>query len=180
MIGFATELFRGGAVFRPETLGPLNVWSVFGGGAIWQDSAGTVPAVANGPVGRLVGSLGAGRDLVQSTAATKPTLSASARALSFDGIDDYLVASVAGYPGLREVHVATTLPPAFVGDTYQGVFGARKADFTQLSYLVVAQVAGVHQLWAGAGTTQLKISNGIAALMGTRCVLGYSHDGSTV
>ncbi|WP_162265873.1 hypothetical protein [Celeribacter ethanolicus] len=144
-----------------------------------QDTAMTIPVTMDGdPVGAVRDKRGQGLYLRQSTASSRPTLAANA--LSFDGVDDYLVASVAGYPGIREVHVATTLPPAFVGDAYQGLFGARTQYNTQISYLVVAQVAGVHQLWAGAGTTQLKISNGIAALMGTRCVLGYSHDGSTV
>jgi hypothetical protein len=180
MIGFAPGLCQGGAAFHPETLGPTGYWSVFGGGRIWQDGASTLSAVENGSVGRIAGALGASRDLVQATAANMPKLEAGKRAIKFDGVDDFLAVSTAGYPAVREVHITTTLPATFSGEIYQCLFGAREANYTLLSYLVVCKADGIPQLWAGAGTVQLKVTGNTAALMGTRCVLGYSHDGTTV
>ena len=65
--------------------------------SIFQDSAGTVPAAVDGPVGRLADKSGRGNHAVQAVAAARPTLrSESGRLyLEFDGVDDCLRAAFA-------------------------------------------------------------------------------------
>ena len=59
---------------------------------VWQDAAGTTPATAGDPVGRIDDKSGNGNHATQSTATARPTLQTSGGLyyLDFDGVDDYL------------------------------------------------------------------------------------------
>lgn len=101
----------GSTAFDPLTLGPHAWWRVVPG-KIWQDTAGTVAATADGdPVGRVDDLSGAGRHLLQSTAAARPVLRISAGKywLEFDGVDDRL----------RVTWTAISQPVTRIGSLYQ-------------------------------------------------------------
>lgn len=102
--GFGPELGlrqrRGAAAFDPASL--------FAGGAAgalyevspsfaWQDQAGTIPAAAGDPVGRLTDRSGNGNHALQPGAAARPVLRQEGGQfyLEFDGIDDFLQAAFA-------------------------------------------------------------------------------------
>ena len=65
---------------------------------VWQDAAGTTPATAGDPVGRIDDKSGNGNHATQSTSTARPTLQTSGGLyyLDFDGVDDQLIAT--GYP----------------------------------------------------------------------------------
>lgn len=61
---------------------------------LWQDTAGTVPAVVGDPVGRIDDKSGNGNNAIQGTAANRPILRQDADGayyLEFDGSNDHLV-----------------------------------------------------------------------------------------
>lgn len=65
---------------------------------VFQDSAGSIPALAAGqPVGKIAPVVGAGFELTQAIAASRPTLVKVANRLGFlfDGVDDFLQGSSA-------------------------------------------------------------------------------------
>ena len=66
--------------------------------SMWQDSAGTVPAAVNQPVGRVDDKSGNGNHAVQATASARPILrnDGTNYYLEFDGVDDRLVAPYSG------------------------------------------------------------------------------------
>lgn len=101
MLGFGLGVNRigggGGGDFNPASL--------FGGAqgayydpsdlaSMWQDSARTVPAVVDQPVGAIDDRSGNGNHAVQATTAAKPILRQSGALywLEFDGVDDKLTA----------------------------------------------------------------------------------------
>ena len=66
--------------------------------SLWQDVAGTVPAIAGQPVARIDDLSGNGHHCVQPTLAARPTLTADSQGrpcLEFDGVDDILRAPFA-------------------------------------------------------------------------------------
>lgn len=97
--------------FTPLSLSPFAWWRVIPG-SIWQDTAGTVAATADGdPVGRVDDLSTNGRHLLQSTAAARPVLRTSAGKywLEFDGTDDRL----------RVTWTAVSQPVTRIGSLYQ-------------------------------------------------------------
>lgn len=106
-------LVRGSSAgaFSPLALAPFAWWRVALGN-VWQDTAGTVAATADGdPVGRVDDLSTNGRHLLQSTAAARPVLRTSAGKywLEFDGTDDRL----------RVTWTAISQPVTRIGSLYQ-------------------------------------------------------------
>jgi len=64
---------------------------------VWQDAAGTTPATAGDPVGRIDDKSGNGNHATQSTSTARPTLQTSGGLyyLDFDGVDDWMRAILA-------------------------------------------------------------------------------------
>jgi hypothetical protein len=64
---------------------------------VWQDAAGTIPATAGDPVGRIDDKSGNGNHATQSTPTARPTLQTSGGLyyLDFDGVDDALLTTFA-------------------------------------------------------------------------------------
>jgi len=172
---------RTGPAMRPETLRPSFMLAVTGGGGMWQDGVGSLPAGAGAPVARIAAASGFGI-ATQSAAAARPILSTALTALAFDGVDDCLVSNNPGHGNLREVHIAVKLPTSFNGrpDTYQTLFGSRSGSNTEMSFTTIVWRLGRHELWARAGTASLELTSGIDALMGGWHVLGFSHDGTVI
>lgn len=86
----------------PETLSQLFAAGETGGwydpsdlASMWQDSAGTIAAAVNSPVGKINDKSGRGNHLTQATAASCPILrqSGSLYYLEFDGVDDSIGAA---------------------------------------------------------------------------------------
>lgn len=88
-----------------QVFGPLsfNVLSLFANGeqgcwldfsdtsTLFQDSAGTIPAVLNSPVGKILDKSGRGNHFIQATAPARPILKQDAAGLYYlewDGVDD--------------------------------------------------------------------------------------------
>lgn len=63
--------------------------------SMWQDSAGTVAAAVNSPVGKINDKSGNAKHLSQATSAARPMLRQAGATyyLEFDGVDDVLVSS---------------------------------------------------------------------------------------
>ncbi len=64
--------------------------------SMFQDSAGTLPAVVDGPVGRINDKSGRGNHATQGVAGSRPTLRSEGGGrlyLEFDGVDDDLISS---------------------------------------------------------------------------------------
>lgn len=99
--------FRGGpfeASPRGQVYSPATLFAAGEEGAwydpsdldtLWQDAAGTTPAIVDGPVGRMDDKSGRGNHLTQTIAAARPTLRqvGAVYYLEFDGVDDHLVRS---------------------------------------------------------------------------------------
>lgn len=88
--------------FSPLRLPGLALW-LKADGTLWQDSARTTPAAADGdPVGAWDDASGNGRHVVQATAGSRPTLKLAIQngrpVLRFDGVDDWL-GFAAGFGG---------------------------------------------------------------------------------
>jgi hypothetical protein len=117
----------GGSLLVNPTAGtPYSPTTLFAGGeegfffdvsdlsTVWEDSAGTVPASVDGPVGRVTDKSGRGRNVTQGTTANKPTLRTGGGLywLEFDGVDDHIAtvsfASVGAGPHAAGVAIYPT------------------------------------------------------------------------
>lgn len=82
--------------FTPAALfssGEAGVWLEPSDTTCFQDAAGTTPAGAGDPVGRITDLSGNGNHATQSTSASRPTLQQTADGLwylDFDGVDDVI------------------------------------------------------------------------------------------
>lgn len=84
--------------FSPDDLTGLQIW-VKADGTLWQDSARTVPAVANNdPIGCWDDASGNGVNLLQATAGARPLYKTGIQnglpGVQFDGTNDFLMAAV--------------------------------------------------------------------------------------
>ncbi len=88
-------LGSGAAAFSPATLftgGVQGAWyDPSDLSSMWQDSAGTVPAAVDSPVGKINDKSGNGNHATQATTARKPILRQAGAVyyLEFDGVDDF-------------------------------------------------------------------------------------------
>lgn len=99
-IGIGLTLTGSRNLFSPSSLfaaGEQGAWyDPSDIGSMFQDSAGTTPAVVGQPVGKINDKSGKGNHATQATAASRPTLQQDASGyyyLSFDGTDDSLATS---------------------------------------------------------------------------------------
>ncbi len=98
MIGLAIGMSPGRRTgYDPGTLfagGMSGIWiDPSDGRTMFQDAAGTVPAVVGGPVGRVTDKSGRGNHATQTVADARPVLRRDAdgrHCLEFDGVDDFL------------------------------------------------------------------------------------------
>lgn len=100
--GGASGLIAGsGGIIPPPPFSPADLFLSSEQGAwydpsdlstMWSDTAGTVPAVIDGPVARIDDKSGRGNFLIQATAAAQPILRSAGGLfwLEFDGVDDGL------------------------------------------------------------------------------------------
>jgi hypothetical protein len=95
--GFGFAARRRGGPFHPAQLfaaGEQGLWfDPSEPGTLFEDSAGTIAAVVDGPVGRIADKSGRGNHAVQANAASRPLLRQDGdgrRYLEFDGTDDAL------------------------------------------------------------------------------------------
>lgn len=87
---FGRRRFTPSALFRS---GEAGIWLEPSVTSCFQDAAGTTPAGAGDPVGRINDLSGNGHHATQSTSASRPTLQQTAGGLwylDFDGVDDVL------------------------------------------------------------------------------------------
>ena len=78
-LGFGVGMRAGGArPFDPRALfaggAPGGWWDAGDGGTLFADAMGGVPAMVDGPVGRVGDGSGRGNALTQGAAASRPTL----------------------------------------------------------------------------------------------------------
>lgn len=115
-LGLGLTMRRGGgATFNPATLfaaGEVGAWyDPSDLSTMFQDSAGTIPAVVNQPVGRINDKSGNARHAVQATTAAKPVLRlvGGKYYLEFDGVDDWAGASFVAATFTATMDVMTTM-----------------------------------------------------------------------
>jgi hypothetical protein len=108
---------------------------------VWQDAAGTTPATAGDPVGRIDDKSGNGNHATQSTSTARPTLQTSGGLyyLDFDGVDDFMRSS--SFPAIAQPISAAlgfraSAIPKFIIDGH---------DANQFS-LITVNVGGVDKL----------------------------------
>ena len=104
----SNQLIFGGGAAPPPTYSPAELFQSGEAGiwydyqdfsSMWQDSAGTVPAAVNQPVGRVDDKSGNGNHKIQATAAARPILRDDGTGhyyLEHDGVDDRMVAPYSG------------------------------------------------------------------------------------
>lgn len=103
MLGIGVQVTRAAvparqtAVFDPASLFAAGEaggwWDPSDLSSMFQDSAGTIAAAVDGPVGRISDRSGRSHHLVQASAAARPTLRQDVggrRYLQFDGVDDQM------------------------------------------------------------------------------------------
>lgn len=84
-------------------------------GSMFEDAAGTIPALVDGRVGRIEDKSGNGNHAVQNSPWARPILrldSTSRPYLEFDGVDDVLVS---GLTGLGRDDIAATVACGYLG-----------------------------------------------------------------
>jgi hypothetical protein len=83
---------------------------------VWEDSAGTIPASVDGPVGRITDKSGRGRHATQGTTANKPTLRSGGGLywLEWDGFDDGMLTASYAFAGAGPHSAAAGFRPATV------------------------------------------------------------------
>lgn len=91
----ASAMQKAAAGLDPSTIQNLICWLKADNGQLFQDSARTTPAIANGdPVGSWSDLSGNGKHFSQATSTKRPTLQKNVLGgypvLRFDGLDDYL------------------------------------------------------------------------------------------
>lgn len=100
--GAPYRTIQGGlAAWTPANITTILWYDVSDLNSMFQDAAGTVPAVVGQPVGRINDKSGNGRHRTQATSSAKPTLrqNGSKYRLEYDGVDDGLAYNL-GVPGL--------------------------------------------------------------------------------
>lgn len=141
-LGSGLGLPSGSNSFHPATLfanGEQGAWyDPSDLSTMFQDAAGTIPAVADGAIGLILDKSGRGNHLSQATAAAKPILRQAGGLyyLDFDGVDDCFVTSsevdlsssdkLMLWAGMRKTGQATTA--GFVETGLAGV-GADDGSF---------------------------------------------------
>lgn len=116
------------STFSPRSIPGLALW-LDGARGLWQDSARTTPATADGdPVGAWDDQSGNGRNATQATASKRGTLKLGIvngrQVVRFDGTDDFL-ATAANFvlSGNTSFTAFATTATAALDATYRGVFG---------------------------------------------------------
>lgn len=119
---------RGGGAFTPASLfasSESGAWyDPSDLATLWQDTAGTTPAVVNSTVARMDDKSGNGFHMLQATAASQPTLrqSGSTYYLEFDGVADIMRCA--------------TAPALYTASGYFAAFGHRAIVAALDKYLV--------------------------------------------
>jgi hypothetical protein len=96
--------------FSPTDIAGCKLW-LAADGTLWQDSARTTPATADGdPVGAWDDASGGGNHATQATAGFRPLLKTaivnSKPVIRFDGTDDFLSAAIAADASVTAFFVA--------------------------------------------------------------------------
>lgn len=145
----------------------FNPLSLFSGGngvwydpsdlsTMWQDTAGTIPAVVNSLVARIDDKSGSGRNGTQAVAGQCPILRLDAGLrpyLEFDGVDDLLVFTTFG--GSQ-----TTI--AVVGSLRSAAGAVNKIGFEIANQVIYMQLA-ISQKWGGLNTAEVTSSSSAAS-----------------
>ncbi|MCZ4343146.1 hypothetical protein O4H52_16125 [Sphingomonadaceae bacterium G21617-S1] len=165
-LGAGCGLPSGGNGFHPASLfanGEQGAWyDPSDLSTMFQDPAGTIPAVVDGAIGLIRDKSGHGNHASQSTAASKPTLRQSGGLyyLEFDGVDDFLSTNAIDFSstnkatvwlGLRKIIDTTAciveltangdvndggfyIVPVSVGQVYKISVGGNSGTKNQRSY----------------------------------------------
>lgn len=148
---------------------PSNIGSMF------QDIAGTIPAVVGQPVGKMLDLSGNGHHLVQATANKCPTLQLASGLyyLQFDGSnDDLATAAAVDFSASSSIGVALAFTPTSTSDGLLMEFGpntnsiAKTFNFVGINDSAAGHVsAGVNGSAIGAlQTTSSSLGNGVTSL----------------
>lgn len=167
--------------FNLEDLSGITSWyDADDTATLYQDVGQVTPVTTYGQsVALVLDKSQNGFDLTQVSASSQPTyqMSGGGDVLDFDGADDFLMAGQ-GHGSVREVHFLVQLPTAFSVFTYQAIIASRTFISTEMSALYVTRGHdGIHRIEARGGTKVVRTGN-VIDLMGSRVMLGYSHDGT--
>lgn len=123
---------------------------------VWQDDAGTIPALPGDPVGRIDDLLSTGNNATQTSEDARPTLSASS--LVFDGTDDYLQITEGLYDAGGGVLVISTSAGAQEGRRLfsEGNSGASGPFYTLINGRVLAPTSMCSQIRDDTNTQQVE------------------------
>jgi hypothetical protein len=139
---------------------------------VWQDSAGTIPATAGDPVGRIDDKSGNNNHATQSTPTARPTLQVSGGLyyLDFDGVDDFIekgaFSSIQSQPN--------TLAVAWKFDSLVATFSVI-FDSDPSGRHLFREGSGIYTLFSGAA-----VSFGTADLLSNVAVVHFNSPQSTV
>jgi hypothetical protein len=167
-----------------------SAWSpstLFGGGAqgawydpsdlssMWQDSAGTIAAAVNAPVGRIDDKSGNGHHLSQSTSGKRPYLrqSGSLHYLDFDGVDDRLFSAAFSASFAQSNMIALAAKTDSTGPDYLVVDST--TDGSRNTIALSNYNAGKWVAWSGSEEVPL----GSASTSATQIVIATLNGSST-
>ena len=135
--GFPSPFGRRRSAWSPTSLfanGEAGALYLPGPDTCFQDAAGTIPAGNGDPVGHLADLSGNGNHATQATSAARPTLTQDVSGnwyLDFDGVDDYLTATISDYATATEAayYAAYSTPAAQTPDGEQPYLATFSTDF---------------------------------------------------
>lgn len=157
-------------VFTPTTLTPAAWYDPSDLSTVFQDTAGTTPAIAGQPVGRLNDKSGNGRHLLQATAANRPILTEAGGLfyLQFDKLSDSMAALF-----------SIPQPWERVSGIYMGDWTANRRIFdggsTVAGTLLQTGVSPAFAMFDGSAITAS--NNGLAVV--TKGVITERHNGAS-
>lgn len=152
---------------------------------MYEDSAGTTPAVVNQPVGRILDKSGNGNHATQATTSLKPVLRESGGLyyLQFDGIDDFLSTGsidftatdkMTVFEGVRKLSDATqnivsisASPTTEAGTFSQEITGSNYSSYVRGSSAARKDVTGI----SAPDTSVLAVVYSLSAASATDAVL---------
>lgn len=170
-LGLVTDAWTPASLFTTEA---GAWWDPSDLSSMWQDSAGTIAAAVNAPVGKIKDKSGHGNDLVQATSSLQPILRSDGTHywIEADGVDDRLAGTL----------IANMPQPATLGMAYRfnSTSGSPDIFDTGNGQSGTAGASTRHQLGIRSGLVELyggvTLVNGPAADLVDHAVLAVYND----
>jgi hypothetical protein len=142
---------------------------------LFSDSAGTTPAVVDGPVGKMLDKSGRGNHATQATTAAKPYLRSSGGLywLEYDGVDDWMTVAFAAVPSAELAVVAGRATSVAVDSGFYG-----NLNSSALAGFQIHLATSTAEVRTGSGAALSSASAGTVTAGVNFVLAGYAGSGS--